>query len=289
MNRQLRLVDEHLAGLRAGTMLALAAFGVVAVGVVDFLTGYEISMSVFYLVPVALAAWYAGGRAGVGIAVLSCISWYLADLAAGGRYTHAAIPVWNALVRFGFFAVTGLLLGALRSSLRAQELLARSDALTGLGGRRSFDDRVAHDLALAQRRGSALTIAYLDLDGFKAVNDALGHAEGDRILAAVGKALKGAVREVDTAARLGGDEFALVLPDTDERGARLVMEKVARELGAVLAAHPSGVGCSIGVVTLVNTGISPQHALAAADALMYEVKRKGKGAIAYRVLRELSA
>jgi diguanylate cyclase (GGDEF)-like protein len=220
----------------------------------------------------------------VAVAVFSCIGWFVADQAAGGHYSHPAIPVWNALIRLGFFVVTGLLLDALHRSLRAQQHLALTDALTGLAGRRALEERLGHDLALAQRRATALTLAYLDLDGFKAVNDAHGHAAGDRLLKAVGRLLQGAVRETDTAARIGGDEFALVLPDTDERGARQVVEKLARELGEIFAAHPGGAGCSIGVVTLLDAATSPQRALAAADALMYEVKRKGKGAVSFSVL-----
>jgi diguanylate cyclase (GGDEF)-like protein len=284
MMHALRTLDRHLDRLARPAILALAAGGVCIVGGVDYLTGYEVSMSLLYLGPVALAAWYSGARAGIAMAVLSCIGWYVADLAAGNRYSHPAIPVWNALIRLGFFVVTGLLLDALRRSLRAQQHLARTDALTGLGGRRAFEERLEHDLALAQRRASTLSLAYLDLDGFKAVNDSYGHAEGDRLLSAVGRLLNGAVREADTAARLGGDEFALVLPDTDERGARQVVDKLSRELGEVLAAHPGGVGCSIGVVTLLDAATPPQRALAAADALMYEVKRKGKGAVAFTVL-----
>lgn len=284
MTPALRALDVHLGRLGRGAIVALAAGGVLVVGGVDFLTGYEVSMSVFYLGPVALAAWYAGQRAGIALAVLSCASWYVADLAAGNQYSYPAIPVWNALIRFGFFLVTALLLAALRRSLRAQEQLARTDALTGLAGRRALEERLAHDLALAQRHRSALTIAYLDLDGFKAVNDAHGHAEGDRLLAAVGRLLQGAVREADTASRLGGDEFALILPDTDERGARQLADKLARELGEALAAHPGGAGCSIGMVTLRDAAIAPERALAAADALMYEAKRMGRSAVAFRVL-----
>lgn len=282
----LRTVDAQLARRGTASILALAAFGVVLVGGMDFLTGYEVSVSVFYLGPVALAAWYAGRVAGVGVALLSCVSWYVADVAAGSQYSHPAIPVWNALIRLCFFLAVALLLDALQRSLRAQHLLARTDGLTGLTGRRAFEERLAHDLALMQRRKSALSIAYLDLDGFKAVNDRHGHATGDRLLEAAGRVLKAAVREVDTAARVGGDEFALVLPDTGERGARQVVEKLTNELGMVLAAHPGAVTCSIGVVTLLNAQTSPQRALAAADALMYEVKRKGKGAVAYSVLGE---
>lgn len=284
MKNGLRVVDGRLGRLGRAEILVLAAFGVLFVGGVDYLSGHELSMSLFYLGPVAVAGWYAGRPTGVAIAVLSCASWYIADMAAWHQYSHPAIPIWNALVRFGFFLVTGLLLTALRKSLLGQQHLARTDALTGLYGRRSFEDRLAHDLALAQRRKSALTLAYVDLDDFKTVNDSRGHAEGDRVSKTVGRVLMSAVRTSDTAARLGGDEFALMFPHTDAGGARNVIAKVRSGLQAALGASDLRVTCSIGVVTSLDPASSPQGLLAVADALMYEVKRGGKGDVSFRVL-----
>lgn len=240
--------------------------------------------SLFYLGPVALATWYGGRRLGIGIAVLSCAVWYFAEVAAGAQYSHPAIPVWNALVRLGFFLITSLLLNALRKSLLGEQYLARTDALTELYGRRAFEERLRHDLVLAQRRKGAVSLAYVDLDNFKAVNDTRGHAEGDRVLQAVGQALRDSVREADTAARVGGDEFALVLPDTDRPGAEQVISKLRSRLQEALRAGAWPVTCSIGVTTFMDPAISPDTAIAAADALMYEAKRSGKGAVAYSVL-----
>jgi diguanylate cyclase (GGDEF)-like protein len=284
MMRPLRTLDQHLDRLPPAAVVALAAGGALLVGGIDYLTGYEVSVSLFYLGPVAAAAWYAGRPAGIAIAVLSCVAWYLADLAAGSPHSHPGIPVWNALIRLGFFLVTALLLAALRRSLRGHQHLARVDGLTGLYGRRAFAERLGHDLALAQRRGSALTLAYVDVDDFKAVNDTHGHAAGDRLLQTIGRALRGSIRGTDTAARIGGDEFALVLPDTDGRGAELAVRKIARELHDALGAGEEGVTCSVGVVTFLDPATSPERAVAAADELMYRVKRSGKGGVAFSVL-----
>ena len=279
-----RTLSLHLDRLTHAQILALAVCGVLIVGGVDYLTGYEVSMSLFYLGPVAVAAWYAGRWTGFAIAALSCVSWYIADSAAGNQYSHPAIAIWNAIVRFGFFLITSLLLTALRKSLHAQQYLARTDGLTGLYGRREFEDRLKHDLALAQRRKCVLTLAYVDLDDFKTVNDKHGHAGGDRVLRAIGRALGGSVREADTAARIGGDEFALILPDTDGHPAQQAISKLTRVLHEALEAIGWGVTCSIGVVTFVDSPSSPEHAVAVADELMYQVKRKGKDAVAFRVL-----
>lgn len=286
MMRVLAFVDRHLDRLSSGAILGLAACGLVLVGGLDYDTGYEVSLSVFYLVPVAVAAWYAGRSSGIVMAFLSCLSWYFADLGAGHAYSHHAIPVWNALVRLGFFLVTALLLAALRTSLRAQQELARTDALTGLYGRREFDVRLKHDLALAQRRKSTLTLAYVDVDNFKAVNDTYGHDGGDRVLRAIATVLKESLREIDTGARLGGDEFALVLPDTDSERARHVVSRLERTFRENPALSDWGISCSIGVVTCLDPATSPEQVVAAADKLMYQVKRGGKSAVAFSAIGE---
>jgi len=282
--RGLRDLDLTLDRPSRAWIVALATCGVAIVGVIDYFTGYELSLSLFYLGPVALAAWYGGRGIGAGIAIVSCAVWYTAELATGAQYSHPAIPVWNALVRLGFFLITSLLLSALRKSLLGEQRLARTDSLTEVYGRRAFEERLRHDLVLAQRRKSVVSLAYVDLDDFKAVNDARGHAEGDNVLRAIGRILRESVREADTAARIGGDEFALLLPDTDRRGAEQVIAKVSSGVQEALRAGAWPVTCSIGVITFMDPAIAPEAAIAAADALMYQVKRGGKGAVAYDVI-----
>lgn len=264
-------------------ILASSGCGILIVEGIDYLTGYEVSMSLFYLGPIALAAWYSGRRSGFAIALLSCLAWFLADQAAGGQYSTAVIPVWNALVRLGFFLVTAHLVTALRESLGAQQRLARTDDLTGLYRRGVFEERLRHDLALAGRRNGMITVAYLDVDDFKVVNDTYGHAEGDQVLRAIASVLQRTIRKADTAARLGGDEFALILPDTDVLGARLAISKLTRQVRQTMKAHQWNVTCSVGVVTLEDSAMAPEQAIATADELMYQVKRAGKGAVAFHV------
>lgn len=279
----LKLIDSHLNQKRQAEILLWAVCIVVVVGIVDYLSGYEISISLFYLGPVAAAAWYGGRWMGVAIALLCCLSWFLADAVAGNHYSHPAIPVWNALIRLGFFVITALLMTMLRKSFHTQQYLAQTDGLTGLYGRRAFEDRLKHDLALAHRRKSPLTLAYVDLDDFRVVNDRHGHAGGDRVLRVIGDALSRSVRESDTAARVGGDEFALILVDTDSQGAQQAISNITRELKQSLSAEGWGVTCSIGALTIVNPETSPEQAVAAADELMYQVKHSGKGAVAFSV------
>ena len=265
-------------------LLGLAVCGVLLVGGADYGTGYEVSVALFYLLPVAIAAWHAGSRWAAVIAGISCISWYLADIGAGSQYTHSLIPVWNSLVRLGFFSITGFLVATIRSSLDTQHRLARTDSLTGLYVRRAFQERLEHDLAMGQRLNGAVTLAYLDLDNFKAVNDTYGHAAGDKVLQTTAWVLQNSIRHTDTAARLGGEEFALLLPDTDTLGAQQVIATLTQHFQQAFATGPFRVECSIGVVTFMDGSVTPDEAIAATDAQMYEVKRAGNGGVGYKVL-----
>jgi diguanylate cyclase (GGDEF)-like protein len=172
-----------------------------------------------------------------------------------------------------------------------QELHQRSlhDPLTGLANRSLFFDRVGHAIArLGRRPGPLLAVLFIDLDSFKGVNDTLGHARGDRLLALVAERLLTAVREVDTVARLGGDEFAVLLEDlTSEDGAALVAERAVGLLAAPfdLAGKSVRISASIGVAVRADDSTGPETLIAEADAAMYEAKHAGKG----RAVRSRSA
>ncbi len=281
---RLSALDRKINALRMMLAVSIALLGVAAVGGLDFLTGYELSFSLFYLAPVSFASWYINRTTGVVIALLPCLSWYTADQISGHIYSNFAIPVWNALVRLGYFLITGLLLSSLRRILSEQARLARTDALTGLYARRSFDDRLVHDLALIKRSARPLTLAYIDLDNFKQVNDTRRHHTGDQLLQTVGTILQESVRGSDTPARLGGDEFALILPDTDAKEARDVMGKIRQQLALALEQGGWGVTCSIGVITATGVALTPHQVLQAADELMYRVKLASKDAMEFRVM-----
>jgi diguanylate cyclase (GGDEF)-like protein len=291
MHERYAAIDRILTRLTAIQVSAIALAGIVLVGLMDYATGYEISFSLFYLGPVALAAWYAGRRNAIAIAILAAGVWLSADTAAGHPYTHPLITMWELLVRLGVFLMLGLSLVALRAALNRERDLARTDVLTGLSTRRAFEEQLEHDLKLIQRRHGSLTLAFLDLDDFKHVNDSYGHAEGDRVLRITGRVLRDSIREADTVARLGGDEFVLVLPDTDPHGAAEAVSKIRRDLRLSLAAGApkAMVSFSVGAITFLEAPHSKEEALKAADTLMYAAKNRGKGTALFRVVKKQRA
>jgi diguanylate cyclase (GGDEF)-like protein len=158
---------------------------------------------------------------------------------------------------------------------------ATHDALTGLSNRASFLDRL-EQTTRAARDETVTGVLYIDLDGFKQINDTLGHAAGDALLMAVAARLRGALRAGDNAARLGGDEFAILLPDAGgELDVRRVAERVVEALQQPLDLHghevvPSG---SVGVAVARGADITAAELLQAADADMYALKQGRKGGL----------
>jgi diguanylate cyclase (GGDEF)-like protein/PAS domain S-box-containing protein len=195
-----------------------------------------------------------------------------------GSWLHAEILATNLLHDT---TVKGVVLNTrdVSERRRLEEQLTHQafhDPLTGLANRALFRDRVSHALALARRRGSPVTVVFLDLDDFKKVNDSLGHGEGDRLLVAVAERFLACARSADTVARLGGDEFAILIEGAEGQ------EGLPDRLAAAMS-HPFSLSgnqvratTSIGVAS-ASPGDQADDLLRNADMAMYAAKRHGKG------------
>jgi diguanylate cyclase (GGDEF)-like protein len=251
------------------------------IALLDLLTGADYAWSIFYVAPILLVTWCVSWRAGAAWSLMSAAIWAVLD-AAGRGYSSAFVPVWNAIVRLAFFALLTALAEGAKRGLARERTLSRTDALTGVANSRSFEDRLGFSLDYLRRTGRPVTLAYVDLDEFKTVNDRLGHFEGDELLRAVAIAIDSRLRATDMVARLGGDEFGILLPETDETAALLVLESVvtaARD--AVTTRWP--VSMTIGAVTFREAPPDIDTMVAAADDLMYVGKRHSKGRIGHAV------
>ncbi len=167
--------------------------------------------------------------------------------------------------------------------IRAEERIrhmASHDALTGLPNRSLFLDRLTMAMISARRGGHSVAVLFIDLDGFKAVNDTMGHAAGDSLLQQVSTRLSACVRETDTVARLGGDEFTILMTGvTDPHASTRVAELVLKTLSAAFPIENNSdahIGASIGIAQSPADGDTPETLLASADRAMYAVKQRGK-------------
>lgn len=259
-------------------MTVLCAFAfVLALGAVDYLSGPDVAFSIFYLLPLSVVAWKVGTREAIALAVLAAGTWLVADLLAGADYSHWLVPTWNTLTRFSVFVLVIGLLATLRNSLTTQTRLARLDPLTKVCNARSFMQEAEEMVDRCHEDGRPVTLTYIDLDDFKSINDTLGHSGGDDVLQAVAAALEESTRSTDLVARLGGDEFAVVLPGTGSAAAVTVLDDMLERVRSNLKGLPMNVTFSAGAVTLLVAPDSLDDAIQAADGLMYEVKRSGKG------------
>lgn len=274
-------LSDALERLTPWTAVLVGVVAIVALGVVDYITGPELAFSIFYLAPVATASWAAGARAGIPLAAVAAATWAIADVAAGREYTHPLIPAWNGVTRLGMFAFVAILISQLHSSVRRHQLLARTDPLTGAANARAFMEEAALELARSRRYRAPVTIVYIDLDDFKRINDDQGHGGGDAVLQAVARHLRERTRSTDLVARLGGDEFALLLRDTDADGAAALLPSLQARAED---AQPAPVGLSIGAVTYREAPSGVDEMIRAADDLMYVVKQRGKGSALHRVI-----
>jgi diguanylate cyclase (GGDEF)-like protein len=201
------------------------------------------------------------------------------------RGTSTAAPALSAGVKRALEALLTPAGFALDASLllRRSEALSVTDDLTRLYNSRYLNLALRRESRLAARTGRPLSLLFVDLDGFKSINDSHGHLAGSRALVEAAAVIRGSARETDIAARFGGDEFALILPDTGLPGALAVAERVRDRLarhrflaGEGLTIHLTA---SVGVATIPDVATTADELVQAADAAMYRVKDRGKNGI----------
>jgi hypothetical protein len=119
----MRSMQTYLSRQSPAFVTIVAIAGVLLLGYIDLVSGYEVSLSIFYLGPIVFAGWFVGRQAGMLVSVISAVVWLVADVSSGHAFTHPLIPFWNAIVRLGFFSVVVIMLSRLKLTYKAQEAL----------------------------------------------------------------------------------------------------------------------------------------------------------------------
>lgn len=279
---------EPLVSIMLSSGLAMAGFGVGCALCITTdnaaLTTMATAGSMGVLAGLA-TRWAAVPRAAILTMVISALPPVATLAAMGGAHVLAAVAM--ALVVLSIATFTKHNQEYLLAAITAEELhrrMAQTDHLTGLANRAELMHRMAHACevlpAASGGRGRRFAVLYIDLDGFKGINDTHGHAAGDEVLQRVADCLLQVVGPEETVARIGGDEFVVMLHDADALTARGVADEI---IATISRDHRIGdgralrVGCSVGVCLAPDQGRDPEVLLARADAALYEVKSQGKG------------
>lgn len=271
-------LDPRQSWLAVGVAFAITAFA-------DWATGPSVSLTIGYLFVDCLAAWTMRERAGIAV-VLGSVAigtaingfGYIPAIDHAGMST--SIAIWNTATRAASAIMIVLMVATLRHSIDSERWRASTDYLTRSlngGAFRSQVERVARE---GRRRGGTLLLLYMDLDGFKAVNDRHGHAAGDAVLRGFADEARARMRPDDLFARLGGDEFCALLAIEASAEPEQVAESLHARLSEALRATGHPVTCSMGAVVVDAAAAGDtERLLQLADEAMLEVKRNGKDAI----------
>lgn len=280
LNR-LELLSPNWHGVIAAVALAVIAF-------TDYITGTEIHFFIFYALPIAYISWFLGRRQGFFVVLAASVTFWVLNVYLP-QAGHPLVAYWNLGVRLLFFMLVSQGIGFLNKAYEYLQLWAETDPLTGLKNRRVFFEHLNLAMARCQRAAHPLTLAYIDLDHFKQVNDQLGHAVGDELLQRVAQQMEDSLRKTDLVARLGGDEFAVVLEGNSPAQSEQVLMRLQQALLTQMQSQQWPVTFSMGAMTFLQVPADADAMVHEADQLMYGVKRSGRGRLAMAVFPAMSS
>lgn len=275
-------IAKYFEKVSTGAAIVVSILLLAIVGTGDYFIGTELSVASLYLIPVMMITWKTSATIGVALSMVAAGLWAAAALHEDGTGV-AAYVLWEAAIRLATTVLFVVLLSSLKASLVRVSLLARKDSLTELPNRGSFYELVSQEILRCKRYGGAISIAFIDLDKFKDLNDRAGHDVGDEALRVVAQTLRAQLRSTDLPARLGGDEFAVMLPGLDARGASQATQILQSRLLTAMENRGWSITFSIGLATFTTALDSVDEMIKRADMLMYKMKREGKGGISEQV------
>lgn len=241
------------------------------------MAGKGLRMGPFYLLPICLACWRLSFRAGLGLGFVSAL--LLAGMSVAITQIPVSVALGNLAMNVSSIGVLGGIVASFRHGVEHERRLASYDHMTGALTKRAFEQRGEAMLATAAAEGRSLLLAYLDLDGFKEINDQHGHDAGDELLKRFAIAARAALRREDCLGRMGGDEFAILIPLDAPGSAHAMADRLHRRLTVTLD-DTAEVTCSMGALIVPPEGrTSLKELLREADQVMYGAKRNGKNAV----------
>ncbi len=253
----------------------VAILGMALVFILDCaMAGKGLRMGPFYMLPICLACWRISFRAGLSLGAVCAI--LLAIMSVSLTQIPVSIALGNLAMNVASIGVLGGIVASFRHSVEHERRLASYDRMTGALTKPVFEQRAEAMLVAASAEGRPLLLTYLDLDGFKAINDQYGHEAGDEVLKRFALATRTALRREDCFGRIGGDEFAVLMPLHSTEAAQAMADRLHGRLTVALD-DTAEVTCSMGALIVPpQGGATLKELMREADRLMYAVKKTGK-------------
>lgn len=274
--------DKKMIGKRL--IMTFAITLVVMIGFIDQFESHYLSLLIFYLIPISVGAWFVGRGAGFILLAASATAWFLDDITAPASYLRSAIPYIDIGFKVVFCIFLVYIVSALKRALEQERTLSRIDFLTKVANTKYFFEAANMEVYKARRYKHSLSVAYIDVDNFKLINDRFGHKAGDNVLYIVAQTIKESIRLADMVSRVGGDEFVILFPQTSYEQSEFVINRIQERLLQVVRENKWPITFSMGVITCTSATCSFDALLTVADGLMYSAKKSGKNTIRRKVL-----
>ncbi len=257
---------------------------VLAIGVLDSFTSYDVSVSLLYLVPIMLIAWYKGGVLVAIMSIFSVINWAIADMVSGHIYSHMAIPLWNAIMMLGMFLIIGYTITMLKKLLVKEREHSHDDDLTNVANMRYFYEQASLEINRLALNNRPLTLVYLAIDNLRSINESLGYMTGDFLLHEVAQTIKATLQPKSLISRFGGAEFAILMPEAKNENVTAIIRDVYERLMEMVKKHNWPVTFSTGVVSGDSAAYTIDELINMAKDLMKASKTTGTNTVEYKEL-----
>lgn len=281
---RIKRINEFLEKLPKPYLTYFGFLLVLAIGGLDTITSYDFSVTSLYLLPIILIAWYEGGLPAALLSIFSAITWAVSDLMSGHIYSNFAVPTWNALLVLGIFLIVAYSIAAIKTFFLKERRHAHIDDLTGAANMRFFYEQARIEISRSAEYKRPLTLAYIDIDNLRYVNDTLGHIAGDYLLHEVAQIMRSTLRATDIISRLGGSKFGILMPETKNENAIVIIFKVQEHLLDMVKIKGWPVTFSTGVVTCEGTTYTIDWLIKLAEDLMNAAREAGKNMVKSKIL-----
>lgn len=273
-------IQSKPLGMHEYSIILCVIASFVCIGYLDHISGTEIRIFPLYFLPICLTAWRLGDIATALSVLVATAIWFIANyFTLSGQAISFNIMIINTFSQFIAFGSVSALLRWARVLLNRERELSSTDSLTGLANSRAFYASTENIIAFCKRKKKPLTLAYIDLDNFKSVNDKYGHKQGDHQLKSVAKSLKTTLRATDIIARLGGDEFIVCLPETSQTQASILLNRLHQVLKESIILDGLAFSASIGAICWEEPPEDIDNMISTADKIMYQAKKNGKNRV----------